>query len=184
MNYVSASVRPVRSLSLHPASARTAPTALGPTWPPPEPDWLRDDRLMSGHRGPLDRSLSYGVRSWPSTVAHDRTPPPSITTFLFPIHLPRLRCFLLLPVSPGAGYISRPSTDRDTVQRQPHSRRAYRVSATVSSPISSQHTHPPKSSRPKPQDSQVSTTPPIPYSLEQSLFAPARSLCPPVSKSS
>ncbi|EKC99727.1 signal recognition particle binding protein [Trichosporon asahii var. asahii CBS 8904] len=71
-----------------------------------------------------------------------------------------------------------------TLQRQPHSRRAYRVSATVSSPISSQHTHPPKSSRPKPQDSQVSTTPPIPYSLEQSLFAPARSLCPPVSKSS
>lgn len=32
MNYVSASVRPVRSLTWHPASARIALTALAPTW--------------------------------------------------------------------------------------------------------------------------------------------------------
>lgn len=32
INYVSASVRPVRSLPKHPACARTAPPALAPTW--------------------------------------------------------------------------------------------------------------------------------------------------------
>lgn len=134
---------------------------------------------MSGHRGPLDRSLRYGVRSWQSLCSPTDS---SITTFLFLIHLPDFAASYLLPVSTGAGYISRASTDHDYSQRQPHPRRAYRVCNCFIVDLITTHNIP-KYPRPTtPPRRQVTTAPLIPPSLEQAPSTPARSLCPPVSQ--